>query len=674
MKAEQLLDIIGSAKDCYVADALEARAAKPRLRLSRLGLIAAILAMAVLLTGCVAVVLHLQDKKVAESTYTKQRDVYGNLVEPTELTSDVIYPYAPKESPMLLAAQEWYNYRFAPDMPEAWEMVQDESLPEHYKFIYHCVNREMADKLDEIVEKYDLKLLTKELVAQAYQKDILYEALGIQSVVRADARAEVDEHYGELSPCGTFSSTVFFTLEEGWDREAMADFYYAASGYFSPYYVHFSQEDVQWTYQTADGTTVLMAMQPDGQGTVFADVPGGSIAVHITPDILPENPYPRSDSELPTKEVLEQMADLFDYHIGPQPFDPGLVEEKLAAREAEQQEKMRQKPEYEGFGAYLDTLNYLENWSYILCDLNGDGVEDMILHGGFGSTGLLYKDGVVTEMFMHGGTAYPCENGYIMVDNGNDWLLYYKLLPTPRDYDGSHLELTECLSRTKGVWEHGVGENTFYTPISDEQAQAVKDKYPLLDTPELPCLEFPMNGTTLGQIIEAEGEPTGAEIRQIYADFVTDEEHWWWRIAQISSMSFYDIRDVTGDGRPELLLGKTPDTMSCICTLYRRRVLVLRSDEIVRLRENHVVEKISSKTTAPKEITGVPNGEMTIHSFSQFQPDGHSTELADCHYIKDTDSWINYEEQPIPASDYQELIDKYPLVELTLRPIEELLG
>lgn len=681
MKAETLLDIIGSARDCYVADAMAEPQAKHHLRLNRLGLIAALAAVALVLTGCVAVVLHLQDKKIGESTSTRQRDVYGNLVEPTQLHEDVIYPYAPADSPMQQAAREWHDYRFSPQMPDDWDMEMDQSLPENYQYIYRCYSWDMANKLDEIMEKYGLKLLEAELTAQSYQKDILHQALGIRSVVRSDAKAEVKEHYGWLSPDGTFSSTVFFTLtgEGAWDRQATADFYYAADGYFSPYYYYFSEEDTQWTYQTADGTTVLIAMQPSGQGTVFADVAGGSIKIDITPDLWPENPYPRSDSELPTRQVLEQMADIFDYHVSPQPFDLDSVKTKLDAREAEQQEKMRQ-PEYVGFEEFLDRLNHLEHWSYMMYDLNGDGRDEMILHGTELTFALQFHDDVFTEMFMLFDLAYPCEDGYLMrYAPGNshtrESYQFEKVRSTPDPVTGSWFGQTEDdLVKTDSGWKHYTPENEYPgEDITDEQAQAVLAKYTRLDIPERPLLELPMNGTTLGQIIEARGEPDAADFRQICADFVTDEAHWMHSL--VKGLGYYDIRDVNGDGSPELLLGEAPDTVNYIGTLDRWRIINLRTGGTLRLRADRVVENVGHGTyTPPEGAPGVPNGESSTYRFERLAPDGTRTDLGFYRYLKDTDSWIDDKEQPISSTAYQEMADKYPLVEVELKPIAELTG
>lgn len=289
----EMLELIGNVKDGYIAQAQTHRVKKKpqettRRSPSKLILIAA--TMVFLLTGCAYAVMKLQDLKVAEDSYTKSRDVYGNLIEPTEVTEDVIYPYAPAESPMQQAAREWHEYRESPDTPTQ----EDGRVPMNYYHTYHCANREMMAKLDEITEKYGLKLLETELLIQSYQKDILHEALGIQSVIRADAKAQVQEHYGGAYPNGTFTSSVFFTLEgeDAWELESFADFYYAAEGYFYPYYTYVTEDCQEWTYQTADGTTVLMVMYPDGRGKVFADGVGGSIMIDLDPVTWPRRPTP----------------------------------------------------------------------------------------------------------------------------------------------------------------------------------------------------------------------------------------------------------------------------------------------------------------------------------------------------------------------------------------------
>ena len=73
MNAIDLLDIIGSAKDAYLLEALNSREQKPqpkRLRLSRTFLIAAIIAVTLLLVGCtVAIMLNLDALKLGDEQY-----------------------------------------------------------------------------------------------------------------------------------------------------------------------------------------------------------------------------------------------------------------------------------------------------------------------------------------------------------------------------------------------------------------------------------------------------------------------------------------------------------------------------------------------------------------------------------------------------------------------------
>ena len=138
MNSNDLLDIVGEAKEKHVLDAVKTRTwvkpAKKRLSLNRVVLIAAVIALALLLVGCtVAYVLGLQDKKIGEITGTKYMDEAGQRIDPTEVTRDVISLYGYQGSPNYLAAQEWYEFtsQYDPDYA-LMTNSNDNGIPDNY--------------------------------------------------------------------------------------------------------------------------------------------------------------------------------------------------------------------------------------------------------------------------------------------------------------------------------------------------------------------------------------------------------------------------------------------------------------------------------------------------------------------------------------------------------------
>ena len=95
MNSNDLLDIVGEAKEEHVLDAVNTRNGvqpqKKRLSLNRAFLIAAVIAMMLLLVGCtIAYVLSLQDLKIAEEDMVSHYGDDGKRTSPTEVTVDVL--------------------------------------------------------------------------------------------------------------------------------------------------------------------------------------------------------------------------------------------------------------------------------------------------------------------------------------------------------------------------------------------------------------------------------------------------------------------------------------------------------------------------------------------------------------------------------------------------------
>ncbi len=59
-------------------------------------------------------------------------------------------------------------------------------IPNPYYIPYGCYSWDMVDKLDEIVQKYDLKLLSPDVGCQYYESSVLFSSLGIDGVFHGD--------------------------------------------------------------------------------------------------------------------------------------------------------------------------------------------------------------------------------------------------------------------------------------------------------------------------------------------------------------------------------------------------------------------------------------------------------------------------------------------------------
>lgn len=176
MNSNDLLDIVGEAKEEHVLDAVNTRNGvqpqKKRLSLNRTFLIAAVIAMMLLLVGCVAVFLGLQERKIGESNSTKYVDDAGQRIDPTEVTVDVISLYGYQNSPNHLATQEWYQFISVYD--PNFELMTDTNelgIPDNYYYSYNCYTWEMVNKVDEVCDKYSLKPMGEMLLVQNWDTE-----------------------------------------------------------------------------------------------------------------------------------------------------------------------------------------------------------------------------------------------------------------------------------------------------------------------------------------------------------------------------------------------------------------------------------------------------------------------------------------------------------------------
>lgn len=190
MNANEILDMIGDAKGTYLWETQKYRdgtaGAKP---LPRLWLVAAVIGLMLLLVGCtVAYVLRLQDLKVAEyrpttpTVYDENGDVISlpTLAPRTQITLQG----ANQE-----ALAEWNSFCQDYDPDGAIVTANDNNelgIPNRYYIPYGCYSWEMVNKLDEIVQKYDLKLLSPDVGCQSYESSVLFSSLGIDGVFHGD--------------------------------------------------------------------------------------------------------------------------------------------------------------------------------------------------------------------------------------------------------------------------------------------------------------------------------------------------------------------------------------------------------------------------------------------------------------------------------------------------------
>lgn len=559
MNANEILDMIGDAKGTYLWETQKYRdgtaGAKP---LPRLWLVAAVIGLMLLLVGCtVAYVLRLQDLKVAEyrpttpTVYDENGDVISlpTLAPRTQITLQG----ANQE-----ALAEWNSFCRDYDPDGAILTANDNNelgIPNPYYIPYGCYSWEMVNKLDEIVQKYDLKLLSPDVGCQSYESSVLFSSLGIDGVFHGD----VEYLSGYFYPEGTFKIELLFQPDtDQWPyKDNSASYYYSVKEYFDPvsYEIADLESCTQWNYTRSDGRTVLLVMN-DEQARIIADLQDALVTVSFA-----SSKWDGGNKVQMTQSALEQISEQFDFSIQPHPADmtkvDALMEAAQAAYEAERAaaaENLYTKGYEQYIQQELDRAaehgtRTRDGLFYSLCDLNGDGVMEL-LSGGKASLWeiLSMRDG---KSFQYADCEKisslaalqftVCENHVLELerirDNSAEIWYYFRA-------EAEGLTYLEGLEKNEDTWYSLPVSPTegpdaeVRTEITEQQAQAIIASY------------VPLETQPQWQQMKRYGEP----VKPIpwtdpYAIYIAEALEWLEDAGKLT----YTLMDLNGDGIQELI-------------------------------------------------------------------------------------------------------------------------
>ena len=627
MTSMELFDILGTARDSYVADVQKIRtgevpAGEHRTSKKRILLIAAIVALMLLLVGCAVVyVLRMQNLHVGEySIYVPEvYDEDGNIV-PVE-TRDPIQVLS-IQGVHTEALAEWVAFTNNYDLDGTISAAADRAaieggpgnpweFPDNYHLTYGCYSQEMIDKLDEIVEKYDLKLLSAYNTCQSYEMGVMFEALGFDGVMVENTKAEVEYLHGDFHLEGSFWLEMLMNMDgEHWKCEnEIISVRYSNKSYFDPNIsmVQDIGNYTQWDYTRKDGKQILLALS-EGSARIYADLPNAMMTVSLSGNIWLDG---RQVNMSP--EALEEIAELVDLSICPKKTDQATVNqlkaEAVAAYEAAQAEKQQQREAQYNAGYqeyvdyYLDLVRNHGGASYILWDVNGDGVEELVINGDSilsMKNGQSYKyldlssTGVIPAGFR------PCENHVFEVWSdlfGDDRYYFYQAGPEEATFltGVRHLE-------AMGQWYRidGAGNQT---EITEAEAQAIRDAYPNVDFQWTPLKHY---GTDYAP--PNYSDPYANHIANVLDRFEKAQNY------------EYALMDIDGNGVQELI-AKDSEQSRDNQTYYYMTVYTIQDGEVQQVAYgiSHVLEGgilESSDEHAPGDIN------RKFYEFYRYTPEG----------------------------------------------------
>lgn len=300
--------------------------------------IAAMIGLMILLMGCAVIAFSLQDVKIGEFT-TKEDilDDQGNVLIESETPQDMISLHGLVNSPAYLAHQEWFEFEKAydPNFDILLSAEEDFDAPEDYA-AYGPYTQEMVDKIDEIVEKYDLNLLGPCAHVQRWEKKAFHDCLGIESLLNSDEHAAITEMSGYFYERGNFKVEFDMEMldqENSWPYTMYNTFYYSRKDNFDDTSLNVGDMEFwdQWMYTTSSGMDVMIASSQFG-AVVLCDKEDSFIYVRIG------NHYDTDYNEetdtydtriVMTKEQLEQVVDQIDFSIEVESVDMDLAREQL---------------------------------------------------------------------------------------------------------------------------------------------------------------------------------------------------------------------------------------------------------------------------------------------------------------------------------------------------------
>ena len=342
-------------------------------------LIAAIIAMILLLVGC-AVVYVLSMKQINIGQQQILQDVFEYDPESGQaiaylgqetVTEEVLTLAGMKGSRNYRAAQEWFTFKqeYDPDHSIYDELKSAGLIPEfpvEYQ-AYHLYSQEMKDKLDEILEKYDLKPIGRTIPFKT--EELVCKALGLERIAAPGSDAIIELDYAEYQECGNLNMDFSIMIPGDGsfsEQKTRCHIYYMRKDAFTEDVISLREIETwkEWTYQTASGGDVLIFRSPtDWRGYIFCDMPNATVTLRY--EFINEQHSKDAvgnwtiHKEVMTDREIERLADAIDFSI-----EPKLVEGWEAQTDSSA-----------GTGVTID------GYSIALKSVESDGIQTLITLG-----------------------------------------------------------------------------------------------------------------------------------------------------------------------------------------------------------------------------------------------------------------------------------------------------
>lgn len=528
MNGKELFIALGDISAKYYEEAESTPPLSHPRRFKKPLLIAALIALTLLLVGCTALIWNLRQMRIAEihneeMTYV---DLQGNIVTTPEYSYEIFSLHGLEGTPTYQAHQEWFAFLETYDQDHTLMLAADDKpmdVPEAYE-AYNPYTQEMVDKIDEITEKYGLKLLGAFAPFQSWETEIFRKSTGIDTLLVENCSAQIELGSGYFYEGGNFSLTFDMTMprENGaWPYPMLNSAYYSKADYFDEVYwaIGDTTRWEQWNYTTKSGHDLLILSYKDGGGArLFHKRDDAIITYSIEGQYCADYNDVTNEPEIVinmTKDQLKQIADQLDFSLRVDTVDIAYAKENL--ERFIHLRKLEAEKDPEGFTSYLQPSYsaFIETHlagkgsprykaeQFALYDINGDGTEELLLGNNDKIYEIVYTVNGNAEMVHDGADGsnhdyYPefyqiCHDGYLvsLLDGGD---FTYFTAYTTEEFEGKIIEKAvetlRFVPKGEAPWSRKNPQTGHYDPISEEEYQAIVDTFPPIDIRMYPISQF----------------------------------------------------------------------------------------------------------------------------------------------------------------------------------------
>lgn len=523
----------------------------------------------------------------------------------------------------------------------------DETLSEAYR-AYGCRNTEMAQKVDEICTKYGLNKVGDGISPDTTEE--MFTALNVRSMVRDSGNGDVTTSNPSYSADGNFEFWGATTVS-GVDYPIEYRAYRAMKQTLSTAYWEIENtSDYQWSnYVTTAGTDVLIAVGQNNS-LVLTDT-GDSVVVIVVMNAT------TGDTQT-GKATLEAFANTFDLSLAPRTRNAPVettapTESGTAIPEAYQPviaKYVTALTEHWGGEACSNAdisllVSYVTSPSelgYALLDLDNDGTDELIIANDAERQVIydLYSlvDGKLVHVFTGWDrNSYELREGYRILNIGSNGA-------ASADYVYCHLSngqlVTDSLIRFDAAtdpdhpWFRGTGENDL-APITDENWSE--------DEIYSASASLPIAITSFADASAGSYDPALADYEGYLSTIDT------------SSIKYYALRDLDGDGQDELLLYNSGETLMKVAAIQNGTAQEILSGNVLDLCEGNVLEAWEGGSGAEQRTYY----RVENHTAVPFECIIYNVDENQCYRDNNYDF---YEEDltPITEEEYNRVVNTYP--------------